>query len=91
MIPVPGGFASILTKKSIEAQTRYRLAKNLGWVRLEQKWEKESQEWLKVAILKGGCANGIAKSTKGVKVAVNPGMVYYEHHTIQGEVWILTL
>lgn len=55
--------------ESIEAQTRYSLAKNLGWVRLEQKREAEAQEWLKVAI-------GIAESTEGVKVAINPGMAH---------------
>jgi tetratricopeptide (TPR) repeat protein len=55
--------------ETIEAQTRYSLAKNLGWVRLEQKREEEAQEWLKVAI-------GIAESTEGVKGAVNPGVAH---------------
>ena len=55
--------------ESIEAQTRYSLAKNLGWVRLEQKRDEEAQEWLKVAI-------GIAESTEGVKGSVNPGMAH---------------
>lgn len=53
----------------IEARTRYSLAKNLGWVRLEQKREEEAQEWLKVAI-------GIAESTDGVKGSVNSGMAH---------------
>ena len=55
--------------ESIEAQTRYSLAKNLGWVRLEQKRDEEAQEWLKVAI-------GIAESTEGVKGSINPGVAH---------------
>ena len=54
---------------TIEAQTRYSLAKNLGWVRLEQKREEEAQEWVKVAI-------GIAESTEGVKGSINSGVAH---------------